>query len=93
MNISLGSGELAILMGLALMAILVAAFLALFLSTIIGVGVAQLVYVAGLWCVKRLRESRAPHEIASGARDKISGAKAVSTVPWFARARTYLLHQ
>jgi hypothetical protein len=76
--VSLSAAEFALLMGLAIVLILVAAFVALFLSAIIGAGIARLLYVGGNWCVKRVRQSYAPDDMQSRVTGSISGTRVTS---------------
>jgi hypothetical protein len=71
--VSLSAAEFALLMGLAIVLILVAAFVALFLSAIIGAGIARLLYVGGNWCVKRVRQSYSPDDMQSRVTGSTSG--------------------
>ena len=62
---SLGSGEFAVLAVVVIATVLIALFVALFLSTIIGLGIVRLLYAGGSWCVKRIRESRPLNDMES----------------------------
>lgn len=66
-SVSLGSGEFALLAVVVIATVLIALFVALFLSTIIGLGIVRLLYAGGSWCVKRIRESRALNDMESSA--------------------------
>lgn len=76
--VSLSASEFAVLTGLAVVLILVAAFVALFLSAIIGLGIARLLYVGGSWCVKRIRESGPVDDVQRSVRDSVSGTRLAS---------------
>ena len=54
--ISLSSGELMIWMYLGLVAIFVAAFLMIFVSAIVGLGIARCLYATASWCTKRIHD-------------------------------------
>ena len=73
--VSLSGSEFAVLTGLAVVLILVAAFVALFLSAIIGLGIARLLYVGGSWCVKRIRESGPADDLERTVRNSVSGTR------------------
>jgi hypothetical protein len=49
--------ELEFLVGIAILLIIVASFLLLFFSAIIGAGVARLLYVGGTFCARKIRRS------------------------------------
>jgi hypothetical protein len=66
-SVSLGSGEFALLAVVVIATVLIALFVALFLSTIIGLGIVRLLYAGGSWCVKRIRESRPLNDMESSA--------------------------
>lgn len=55
--VSLSPGELSVLAGLAITAVLVAIFVALFVSAVIGVGIVRLLYLVGSWSVRRIHAS------------------------------------
>ena len=76
--VSLSAGEFAALTGLAIVLILVASFVALFLSAIIGAGIARLLYVGGNWCVKRVRESYWESDAQSRVNGSINGTRVTS---------------
>ena len=49
--------ELELLVGVAIVLIIVASFLLLFFSAIIGAGVARLLYIGGSFCARKIRSS------------------------------------
>jgi hypothetical protein len=55
--LSLNPIEFELLIGIAFVLILVALFLVLLLSAIIGAGIARLLYLVGSCCVRKLRHS------------------------------------
>jgi len=76
-SVSLGSGEFALLAVVVIATVLIALFVALFLSTVIGLGILRLLYVGGSWCVKRIRESRPLNDMESCA----GGVRAARMAP------------
>ena len=54
---SLNGPELELLIGMIGVLIFVVAFLVLLLSALFGLGLAQLLYVSGRWCVRKIQHS------------------------------------
>lgn len=56
-SLPLNPVELAFLLGIAIVLIIVASFLLLLFSAIIGAAVARLLYVGGSFCARKIRRS------------------------------------
>jgi hypothetical protein len=70
--ISLSGGELAIWPYVAMVTLLVAVFVALFVSAMIGLGIGRLFYIAGNWCFHRVHASYLHREAQGRLTRKIS---------------------